>query len=105
MKEYNIQRNCTIKHSNTCEQVRKGKFENLKKRGKAQQSVFVNSSKDTISNVKLSFKIDEAIAKGCTSFRNHKFIKVHRNNCRRNLLRKKNSLENMSLLPRNHKNE
>lgn len=89
MKEYNIQINCTIKHSNICEQVRKHKFENLKKRGKAQQSVFVKSSKDTISNVKLSFKIDEAIAKGYTSFRNHKFIKVHRNNCRRNLLRKK----------------
>ena len=56
-------------------QVRKDKFENLKKSVKIQQSLYVKSSRYTISNVKLRFKIKDAIAKGGWSFGNGKFIK------------------------------
>ena len=79
MKKYNIKRHCVTKHTNTNEkfegQIRKDKFQNLKKPIKAQQSVLIRESKDTLSNVTLSFKISEAIAKRCRPFRGNKFIK------------------------------
>ena len=55
MKEYNIKKHYVTKHANMYEQfegqVRKDKFQILKKSIKAQQSVFIRASRDTLSNV------------------------------------------------------
>ena len=102
MKKYNIKRHCVTKHTNTYEkfegQIRKDKFQNLKKPIKTQQSVLIRESRDTLSNVTLSFKISEAIAKSCRPFRGNKFIK----DCIGMFVdkmcpEKRNSLENTSL--------
>ena len=94
---YNI-----TKHANTYEkiegQVRKDKFLILKKSIKAQRSVFIRASRDTLSNVTLSFKINEAIAKSCRPFSDDEFIK----DCIGMFVdeicpEKRNSLENISL--------
>ena len=54
MKEYNIKRHYVTRHVNTYEkfegQVRKDKFQNLKKSIKAQQNVFIRASGDTLSH-------------------------------------------------------
>ena len=79
MKEYNIKRHYVTKHTNTYEmfegQARKDKFQNLKNSVNTQQSVLIRASSNTLSNVKLSFKISEAIAKSCRPFRGNEFIK------------------------------
>ena len=80
-------------------QVRKDKFQTLKKSIKAQQIVFIRASRDTLSTVKLSFRISEAIAKSFRPFSNGGFIK----DCKRMFLdemcpEKKNCLENARLL-------
>ena len=79
MKEYNIKRHYVTKHANTYKtfegQVRKDKFQALKKSIKAQQIVFIRASRDTLSTVKLSFRISEAIAKSFRPFSNGGFIK------------------------------
>ena len=102
MKEYNIKRHYVTKHASTYEkfegQVRKDKFQNLKKSIKAQQSVFRRASRDTLSNVKLSLKISEAIGKSCRPFSDGEFIK----DCigifvDKMCPEKRNSLENTSL--------
>ena len=79
MKEYNIKRHYVTKHANMYEkfegQIRKDKLQTLEKSVKAQQSIFIRTSRDTLSNVKLSFVISEAIAKSCRLFTDGKFIK------------------------------
>ena len=78
MKEYNVKKHYTMRHSNIYEkikgQVRKDNFGNLKKSVKTQQSLYLKLSIDTISNAKLRFKIKDAIAKGRWSFGNGKLI-------------------------------
>ena len=102
MKEYNIKRHYVTKHANMYEkfegQIRKDKLQTLEKSVKAQQSIFIRTSRDTLSNVKLSFVISEAIAKSCRLFTDGKFIK----NCIGMFVdkmcpEKGNSLENTSL--------
>ena len=78
MKGYNVKQHVT-KHANMYEkfeqQVRKDRLQNSKKSIKTQQSVFIRASRGTLSSVKLSFKISEAIAKNCRPFSNNEFIK------------------------------
>ena len=102
MKEYNIKWHYVTKHANRYEkfegQVRKGKFQTLKKSIKTQQSVFIRASRDTLSNVKLSFKITKVIAKSCRPFSNGKFIKYSIGMFLDKMCPEKNhSLENASL--------
>ena len=59
----------------------KTKFQDSQKSIKAQQSVFTKASRDTLSNVKLSFKISEAIVKSCRPFSNGKFVKDFMKDC------------------------
>ena len=78
----------------------KRQIPNLKKSIKTQQSVFIRASRDTLSNVQLSFKISDAIAKSCRPFRDGEFIK----DCIGMFVdemcpEKKNSLENTSFSP------
>ena len=65
----------TLTHEMFEGQARKDKFQNLKNSVYTQQSVLIRASSNTLSNVKLSFKISEAIAKSCRPFRGNEFIK------------------------------
>ncbi|CAM1308827.1 Uncharacterised protein r2_g1895 [Pycnogonum litorale] len=79
MKEYNIKRHYTTKHSTIYDtlvgQARVDKLEQMTKSIKKQQGVFTYHKKDSELVTKLSFKICESIAEKQKSFSDGEFIK------------------------------
>jgi len=79
MKEYNIKRHYTTKHSTIYDAVegqdRVNKLEEMTKSLKKQQGVFTDYKKDPELVTKLSFKICESIAEKGKSFSDGEFIK------------------------------
>ena len=79
MKEYNIKRHYTTKHSQTygtlVGQARVDKLEQMNKTIKKQQGIFTSYKKDSELVTKLSFKICESIAEKGKPFSEGEFIK------------------------------
>jgi len=79
IKEYNIKRHYTSKHSTTYDaligQARVDKLEQMAKSIKKQQGVFTNYKKDSELVTKISYKISESIAEQGRSFSDGDFIK------------------------------